>query len=315
MHDHGLELWEHHHIFNAAKKDAERKTLLVVSLTIVMMAAEISAGWIFKSLALFADGWHMGTHAFALSISFLSFLFARRFAGDRRFTFGTWKIEVLGAYTSAIVLGLVGFSMIWLSIERILHPLSIRYNEALLVAGIGLIINLVSAFILDSHDHDEHPAHKEDAGHTHHHDINLHSAYLHVVADALTSVLAIVALLGAKYMNWVFLDPVMGIVGAALILKWTFSLLRDSGSVLLDREVNSNLAGRIRTVMESDHDTKVSDLHLWRVSQHKYACIVAVVSSQPKRVEDYKERLQKYEELHHVTIELNLCGCANPVTL
>ncbi len=311
MHNHGFELWEHHHIFSAAKKDAERKTLIVVCLTITMMAVEIIAGWIFKSLALFADGWHMGTHAFALSISFLSFLFARRFAADKRFSFGTWKIEVLGAYTSAIILGLVGFSMIWLSIERILHPLSIRYNEALLVAAAGLVINLVSAFILDSHDHDAHPAHGETAGHSHHHDINLHSAYLHVVADALTSVLAIVALLGAKYMHWVFLDPAMGIVGAALILKWTISLLRDSGSVLLDREVNATLADRIRAVMESDLDTKVSDLHLWRVSQHKYACIVALVSSRPKRVEDYKERLQEYEELHHITIELNLCGCAN----
>ncbi len=319
MHNHGLELWEHHHVFSGAKKDSERKTLIVVLLTVTMMAAEILAGWLFKSMALFADGWHMGTHAFALGISLLSFICARRFAADRLFTFGTWKIEVLGAYTSAIVLGLVGLSMIGMSIERILHPLSIRHNDALIVAVVGLLVNAVSAWILNAsgghaHHHlpDEHKDHDEP--NHHHHDINLRSAYLHVIADALTSVLAIVALLGAKYMHWTFLDPAMGLVGAALILKWTISLLKDSGGVLLDREVNAPLAVRIREVMESDQDTKVSDLHLWRVSQDKYACIVALVSSQPMPVEDYKKRLAEYEELHHITVELNLCGCPAKVS-
>lgn len=319
MHTHGIEPWTHSHVFNPAKRDSEKKTLIVVAITLVMMAAEISSGWLFRSMALFADGWHMGTHAFALGLSFFAFLFARRYAEDRRFVFGTWKIEILGGYTSAIVLGLAGLSMAWISVERMRHPVEIRYNEALLIAIVGLIVNLVCAFILDAgrhdnHDEDHHHPHDHDEGNHHHHrhhDLNMRSAYLHVVADAMTSVLAILALLGAKLMHWNFLDPAMGILGALLILRWTVGLLRDTGSILLDREVRSELGRSIRRETESDGDSRVSDLHLWRISQERFACILSVVSADARTAEEYKERLEKFRELAHVTVELNECGCKN----
>ncbi len=229
MHDEQIELWQHHHVFNADKKSVEKSTLIVVVITFVTMIAEILFGWISHSMALLADGWHMGTHAFALGISLIAYVMARKFAKDRSFTFGTWKIEILGAYTSAIVLGLVGLIMIYSSINRILHPLNIYYNQALLVAVIGLTVNVVCAVILNSggHSHENAHHHEEDDhhAHSHHHeDLNLKSAYLHVVADALTSVLAIAALIGAKYFNFVWLDPFMGIVGAVLIIRWSYLL-------------------------------------------------------------------------------------------
>ena len=243
MHDEQIDLWQHHHLFNVEKKSVEKSTLIVVIITFITMIAEILFGWISHSMALLADGWHMGTHAFALGISLIAYIMARKFAKDRSFTFETWKIEILGAYTSAIVLGIVGLIMIYSSIDRILHPLSIYYNQALLVAFIGLSVNVVCAVILDrgsSSEHEHH--HKEDdcTSHLHRHkDLNLKSAYLHVVADALTSVLAIAALLGAKYFNVIWLDPFMGIVGAGLILHWSSLLLKETGGILLQREIDN----------------------------------------------------------------------------
>ncbi len=316
MHHEQIELWQHHHLFNAEKKAVEKRTLIVVVVTFITMIAEIAFGWITNSMALLADGWHMGTHAFALGISLAAYILARKYAQDESFTFGTWKIEILGAYTSAIVLGIVGVIMIFSSVERIIHPLNIHYNQAIGVAVLGLLVNLACAAILNSgghpheHGHSHRHPHEEGAhtDHEHHHkDLNLKSAYLHVVADAMTSVLAIGALLGAKYLNVVWLDPFMGIVGAGLILRWSFSLLKDTGYILLQRETDGKIAGEIRKEIESDHDSKICDLHLWKVAQDQYACILSVVTSKNISIDEYKKRLTGVHELIHITIEINEC--------
>jgi cation diffusion facilitator family transporter len=307
MHHENIGLWQHGHIFNTGKQAVERRTLIVVVITLAMMAGEILFGWLSNSMALLADGWHMGTHAFALSISLLAYVFARRFAEDRSYSFGTWKMEVLGAYSSAIVLALVGVFMVFSSIERMIHPKAILHNQALAVAALGLLVNAACAVILDlkpeahSHDHD-------DGGHHHHHDLNLKSAYLHVLADAVTSVLAICALIGAKYFQLDALDPLMGIVGAALILQWSASLLKETAGILLERESNTEVIQEIRQHLEADGDTRISDLHLLRVAQHQYACIVSLVTGCGRTADEYKLRLQPVHELGHVTIEINRCG-------
>ena len=313
MHNEQIELWQHHHTFNFDKKTVEKRTLIVVIITFVTMIAEILFGWISNSMALLADGWHMGTHAFALGISLIAYIAARKYAKDETFTFGTWKIEILGAYTSAIVLGIVGLIMIYSSVERMINPLNIYYNQALFVAILGLLVNLVCAVILNvgghahkhghhHHGEDEHAHHEHD-----HEDLNLKSAYLHVVADAMTSVLAIIALLGAKYFNFIWLDPFMGIVGAGLIIRWSFSLLKDTGGILLEREINNPIADEIKMEIESDGDSKISDLHIWKVAQNKYACIVSLVTANRYSIKEYKARLEKVHELAHVTIEVNEC--------
>ena len=319
MHKERIDLWRHQHTFNSEKKAVEKRTMIVMIITFAMMIAEITFGRLSHSMALYADGWHMGTHAFALGISLLAYILARKYAHDNRFTFGTWKIEILGAYTSAIVLGIVALLMVFTSVERLINPVAIQYNEALIVAAIGLAVNLVCAIILDfrgiarGHDHDHHG----EPAHNHHHheptDLNLKSAYLHVVADALTSVLAIVALLGAKYFEWNWLDPFMGIVGAALIARWSISLLKDTSGILLElaHKTDSPLLDAIKTQIESDGDTKISDLHLWKVAPNKYACIVSLVTGNPCAIEEYKKRLKEYPELVHVTIEINSCQSAH----
>ena len=314
MHNEQIELWQHQHIFNVAKKAIERRTLIVVIITFVTMIAEILFGWISNSMALLADGWHMGTHAFALGVSLIAYVMARKYAKDETFTFGTWKIEILGAYTSAIVLGIVGVIMIFSSIGRIIHPLNIHYNQALFIAVLGLLVNLVCAVILNSgghaHEHEHHHHHGEDEDSHHKHnqeDLNLKSAYLHVVADALTSILAIAALLGAKYFEFVWLDPFIGIVGAGLILRWSFLLLKDTGGILLEREIDNPIVDEIKNEIESDGDSKISDLHIWKVAQNKYACMVSLVTAKNYSIGEYKERLNKVHELAHVTIEINKC--------
>ncbi len=313
MHNEQIELWQHHHIFNIDKKAIEKRTLIVVIITFVTMIAEILFGWISNSMALLADGWHMGTHAFALGISLIAYIMARKYAKDKTFTFGTWKIEILGAYTSAIVLGIVGVIMIFSSVERIINPLNIHYNQALFVAILGLLVNLVCAAILNSggHSHEHEHNHPEDDKRSHHQhnheDWNFKSAYLHVVADALTSVLAIAALLGAKYFNFNLLDPFIGILGAGLIIRWSFLLLRDTGGILLEREVDDSIVNEIKNEIESDGDSKISDLHIWKIAQNKYSCIVALVTSKNYSIGEYKARLNKVHELAHVTIEINEC--------
>jgi cation diffusion facilitator family transporter len=331
MHQQHIRSWRHEHLFNQDKKKIERKTFIVVIVTLAMMAAEIFFGWLTHSMALLADGWHMGTHAFALGISLTAYVLARKYARDDKFTFGTWKIEILGAYTSAIVLGLVGILLIFTSVERLIDPGEIRYNQALLVAAIGLVVNVACALILrgghkhllgrhHGHHHGpegEEPSPGQPHDHDHHHEagltdpvhtnLNLKSAYLHVIADAVTSVFAIVALLGAKYgdLNW--LDPFMGMVGAVMILRWSAYLLKDAGSILLDRHTDFPVIQEITASLESDGETKISDLHVWKVADEKYACIVSLVTGQVRSLEEYRARLREVPELAHVTIEVNPC--------
>ncbi len=307
-----LEQWTNHHTFNTEKKAAEKRIIIVVVITFMTMTAEIFFGWLSKSMSLLADGWHMGTHAFALGISVLAYWLARKYAGDKSFTFGTWKIEILGAYTSAIVLGIVGLIMIFASLERLINPLSIAYEQALIVAVIGLLVNMVCATILhnarDAHGHDDHHkrghSHGEKA-HSHNEDLNLEAAYLHVVADVMTSIIAIAALLGAKYFHQVWLDPLMGIAGAALILRWSFLLLKDTGNILLVREPDEAMINKIKKEIESDGDSKVSDLHIWKVAQDKYGCVLSLVTAKNCSIDDYRTRLKGVHELGHLTIEVN----------
>jgi cation diffusion facilitator family transporter len=305
MHRHDISHYRHAHVFHYSGQQAEKKTMRVVWLTVSMMVVEIAAGWLFNSMALLADGWHMSTHAAALGISWAAFLLARRYAADQRFAFGTWKIEVLGGFVSGILLGIVGIAMAAISTERLFKPASIHFNQAILVASIGLVVNIVSIILLGDRPHDHDHSHQN---------LNLRAAYLHVLADALTSVLAIVALLGAKYMNWNWLDPMMGLVGAILILRWTRSLLRETGGILLDLETNDELTDEIRKAVESDGDAQISDLHVWKVAQDKYSCILAIVAHHPEAPEHYRARLKEVHELVHVTVEVQPCrdhGCFN----
>jgi cation diffusion facilitator family transporter len=306
MHKTHISLWQHSHVFSAGNERAEKRAWVVFGLTAAMMAVEIVAGWLFGSMALLADGWHMSTHALALGITAIAYLLARRYISDARFAFGTWKIEILGGFVSAILLGVVALYMASESVHRFFKPLSIKYNQAIIVAVIGLAVNVASAFILKGHGHEGH-SHHDDHDHNHK-DLNIHAAYLHVVADALTSVLAIAALLGVKYMGWNWLDPCMGIVGAIMIIRWTYGLLRETGNILLDREMDAGIVGEIHQAIESDGDTRISDLHVWRVGRDKIACIVALVSSHPQNREYYKKILQQHEELAHITIEISPCS-------
>lgn len=302
-----IDEWRHHHSFGEDKEHIEKKTLIVVIITILTMFAEITVGLITNSMALFADGVHMGTHAFALGISLLAYVLARKNTGNNRFVFGTWKIEILGAYTSALILGVVALSMVYASIERIINPVSIHYNQALLVAIIGLAVNLTCAIILNGGggNHGHHHEHGTDHSHDHD-DLNLKSAYMHVVADAITSVFAITALLGAKYYQLDFLDPFMGIVGAILITRWAFNLLRDSSIILLDYNHDDSLAAEIKGLVEVDGRTAITDLHLWKVADNSYSCIIALVSSENLAAADIKHRLGSISKITHVTIEINV---------
>lgn len=320
MHTEHIHLWQHDHDFNAGKKSSENKTLVVVIITLLTMFAEIFFGWLSNSMALLADGFHMGTHAIALGISLGAYMLARRHAKSSGFTFGTWKIEILGAYTSAIVLGVAGLAMIFMSVGRFLNPLDIRYNEALVVAVLGLSINVICALILGSgHDHG-HAHDFDEEGHDHGHehsrgmDLNLKSAYLHVVADALTSILAIAALLGAKYLKLTWLDPAMGILGAFLILRWAFLLLRDTSRILLDWQGDLSITKSIREIIEKDSDSKISDLHIWQVSEGRFACIVSVVTGSGRTYSYYKRLLDSVPGLVHVTVEVLSCSPDRPCT-
>jgi cation diffusion facilitator family transporter len=303
---------DQHHSFHSDKQHIERRTFVVVVITFLTMAVEIAAGWITHSMALFADGWHMGTHAFALGISLAAYAFARKHADNVRFAFGTWKAEILGAYTSALLMAAAAAAMAWTSVERLLHPMAIEYSYALIVAIAGLVVNMLCAVILNSgrthaaHNHDHHGP-EGHSGHAHtghqHEDLNLKSAYLHVLADALTSFFAIGALLGAMIFKTVWLDPAMGLVGAVLIFRWAFFLVRDSASILLDHERDSPITRSVRKAIESDGDSHIRDFHAWRVSDGRYACVVSVVSRKHRTADEYRERLSGIPGLIHTTIE------------
>ncbi len=307
MNYHKEENFQHTHLFHQGEKSSESKTKTVFIITLITMIVEILAGWIFNSMALFADGWHMGTHATALGISFIAYILARKYAHDKKYTFGTWKIEVLGAYTSSILLGVVGLFVLGISIERFFVQVKISYDYALIVAAIGLLINGICAFILqDKHDHPDVHNHNRKNNHQHYHsDLNMRSAYLHVLADALTSVLAIVALLGAKYFHWNWLDPFMGIIGSILIFRWTFFLLRNTSGILLDRVKEVNIEEEIKRIIESDGKSKITDLHIMRVAQNKIACILSIFSVSPDSIDEYKGRLKNIDKIAHLTVEIN----------
>ena len=302
-----IETLRHSHVFNEGNPLAERKTRWAVAFTVVMMVAEISGGWVYNSMALLADGWHMSSHALALGLSVLAYAAARRFAGDARFSFGNWKIEVLGGFTSAIFLVGVAGLMLYQSMERLMSPTPIHYDQAIAIAGIGLLVNLICAWLLkDSHaHHHDHDHHAHDR-HQHHHDLNLRSAYLHVLADAATSVLAIVALIGGKLWGADWLDPLMGIVGAVLVSVWAYGLLRDTGRVLLDAEMDAPVVAEIREVIAaSPVKADIMDLHVWRVAQCKYACILSLATSSSVQPDYFKQQLRVHEELVHITVEIN----------
>ncbi|MCE1114640.1 MULTISPECIES: CDF family Co(II)/Ni(II) efflux transporter DmeF [Pseudomonas] len=298
--------WLHSHQFHTSNLGAERKTRLAVWLTAVMMVAEIAGGWFFNSMALLADGWHMSSHALALGLSLLAYAAARRYAGDRRFAFGTWKIEILGGYSSALLLLGVAALMAFQSVERLLAPGAIHYDEAIFIAVIGLAVNLICAWLLrDDHTHHHDHAHEHDHGH-HHHDLNLRSAYLHVIADAATSVLAIVALVAGKLWGASWLDPVMGLVGALLVALWAKGLLRDSGRVLLDAEMDAPVVEEIREVVaQLPAAATITDLHVWRVGKDQYACIVSLATVGTLSADSVRQALGVHEELAHITVEVN----------
>lgn len=303
--------WQHSHVFDEGNPLAERNTLWAAALTAVMMVVEIVGGWTFNSMALLADGWHMSSHALALGLSVVAYTAARRFAGSSRFAFGTWKMEVLGGYTSALFLVLVAGLMLFQSVERLLSPTTIHYDQAIAIGVVGLLVNLACAWLLrgghqHGHEHGHEHGHQGHGAQGQHHDLNLRSAYMHVVADAATSVLAIVALFGGKLWGASWLDPVMGIVGAALVAVWAYGLLRDSGQVLLDADMNAPVVKEIREVIEaSPIKTTLCDLHVWRVGKGKYACIVSLATAQDVDPDYFKQQLRIHEELVHISVEVN----------
>ncbi|TLP42808.1 CDF family Co(II)/Ni(II) efflux transporter DmeF [Cohaesibacter sp. CAU 1516] len=325
MHIFQLEKWQHDHQFlddDRNRKNA-RRTFYVVLLTIVTMVVEITAGMVFNSMALLADGWHMASHAGALGLTVLAYSLARKHAANRQFTFGVGKIEILGGYTNAVILGLVALFMIYESVLRLFNPLDIAFNEAMLVACLGLIVNLVSAYLLheDGHHHHHHGhghhhhdhGHHDHAHHDHHDhhasgkDHNMRAAYLHVMADALTSILAIVALLFGKHFGWTWMDAMMGLVGAFVIGKWAYGLVTETGSILLDRAPDEHLAQKAIQLIEADADNRVSDHHIWYIGSDRYAAILSVVTHYPRSAEHYKALLKPLQQIAHITIEVNVC--------
>lgn len=303
MHAHKLSLLKHEHDFSAINKKGERRTKQVLVLTFLTMIVEIAAGAVFGSMALLADGWHMGTHVAAFMITLIAYRYSRVHAHDHTFAFSPGKVGVLGGYTSSVVLGIVALIMLVESGQRIANPHIIHFDEAIAVAGFGLFINLVCALLLRDHHHSH--------DHAHHHDQNLKAAYLHVLADALTSVLAIAALTLGKYYGWHFLDPVMGIIGALIIMQWSYSLVRETSPVLLDESIALKHKLAIKEKIENDADNRISDLHIWRVGPGHFAIIISLVSHDPKAPEYYKDLLKEIvgiNKLSHITVEVNKCA-------
>ncbi|WP_077046992.1 CDF family Co(II)/Ni(II) efflux transporter DmeF [Pseudomonas sp. KK4] len=292
----------HDHVFlGSAHEENARRTLWVVALTVVMMVGEITAGYITGSMALLADGFHMATHAGALGIAAAAYGYAKRHATSARYSFGTGKVGELGGFASALILGMVSLGIGVESVMRLLQPTEVQFGTATLIAIVGLIVNVVSALLLGhghSHDHD-HDHHDHDH---HGHDNNLKSAYVHVIADALTSVLAIVALLAGRYLGWVWLDPVMGIVGAVVIARWAWLLMGATSAVLLD-QTDEHVAEEIRELVEKSGDATITDLHVWRVGPQAHAAIVSVMGQASANADSIRDRLKPVHEVSHLTVE------------
>lgn len=284
-------------------------TLVVIAITITMMVVEITSGFIFGSMALLADGWHMATHTIALGITLFAYSFSRKNIDNPRYSFGTGKVGVLGGFASAVSLAVVALFMIIESVERLFSPEDIHFNEAILVAVIGLVVNLVSAILLQGsggHHHHHHHGHEHSHDHSHGHvDHNLKAAYMHVVADALTSFFAIIALLTGKFWGLNWLDPVMGIVGALVIVRWAYGLVKDTAGTLLDSGVEPALMERVKGIVEADRDNRVTDLHLWKLGGSQVSAIISLVTHYPQPPFYYKELLEGVEELEHITVEVN----------
>jgi cation diffusion facilitator family transporter len=298
--------FRHSHDFALDSSSAERRTRIVIGIAATMMVIEITAGVAFNSMALLVDGWHMATHVTAFLITALAYYFSRRHAANPLHSFGTAKIGVLGGFASAVVLAVIALLMAGESVHRFFVPLSIHFNEAIGIAVLGLAVNLVCALVLT---HAQDHANPHDHGHRHqHHDLNLRAAYLHVLADAFTSVTAISALLAGKFFAWTWLDPVVGLLGSGVVLSWAYTLIRDTGGILLDRTpASSDLPEEIRRAIETDGDSIVTDLHVWQVGVGKFAAIVSIVAHEPRTSDQYRELLRGHEELVHVTIETQHC--------
>jgi cation diffusion facilitator family transporter len=303
MHIHSMDQWRHAHDFCPDHAVAEKGVRRVMALTAAMMVVEIIAGSLFGSMALLADGWHMATHVAAFGITIFAYRYARRHAHDPRFTFGTGKVSTLGGFASAVALAVVAFVMAIESVGRFLDPQTIRFNEAIAVAVLGLIVNLISGLMLKEH----HDHHDTDHVHHHHHDHNLRAAYMHVLADALTSVFAVIALIAGKYLGWLWLDPVMGLVGALVISRWAYGLMRDTSGILLDGVDHGETAVAITAAIEQDADNRVADLHAWRVGGHDLAATLSIVTHYPRPPGHYKDLLRCIPHLVHVVVEVNAC--------
>lgn len=312
--NHPLDAWRHEHVFLGARHTRnERRTWIVVWLTVVMMVGEIVGGHMFGSMALLADGWHMATHAAALAIAGFAYRYARRHAHDPRFAFGTGKVGELAAFASGLGLIVAALFITFESVGRLLAPSPIAIEEAIAVATLGLIVNLVSAWLLfDRSHHGHHAAHAHDHGHSHDHDrkhagdTNLKAAYFHVMTDAATSIFAIVALAGAWWKGWTALDPLMGLLGAAVIFRWSLGFIGEATSVLVDAVPDPHVAELIRAKLESESD-RVTDLHLWQLGPGHWAAVVSMLSSEPKAPDVYKARVAGVEGVSHLTIEVQPC--------
>jgi cation diffusion facilitator family transporter len=304
MDEHHLLKWRHNHRFNDTSPRSEKNTRQVILLTVIMMIVEIFAGFIYGSMALLADGWHMGTHAAALGITAFAYSYARRNSDNPRYSFGTGKVGVLGGYSSAVILAVVALLMAAESLKRLFLPAPIRFNESIVVAVIGLVVNLVSAFLLQRRDS---RSHRHNAGLHHPEDHNLKAAYLHVLADALTSVLAIMALFTGKVFGWIWMDPLMGIVGSAVISRWAYGLMKETSKILLDRNVGRDTVSAVRAAIESDAESKISDIHIWQVGANQISVIISIVTHAPKPPTYYKNLIAEIKDIQHVTIEVNHC--------
>ncbi|MEZ9507589.1 CDF family Co(II)/Ni(II) efflux transporter DmeF [Vibrio cyclitrophicus] len=317
----------HQHNFSSHNSQGEKRTFYVLLLTVVTMIVEIIAGTIYGSMALLADGWHMGTHAAAFGINLFAYRYAKKHAESERFSFGAGKVSVLGGYTSAIALGIVALLMLVESVHRLFNPQAIQFNEAIIVACIGLTVNVVSMFLLGDHHHDhghEHGhnhsknhdhshSHDHDSDHSHkhgehHHDHNLRAAYMHVLADTLTSLLAIVALLFGKFYGWNWLDAAMGMIGALVIAKWTMNLMKQTSPILLDENIGDDYRQSITEALASY--AIVTDLHMWKVSGHHYSAAITLESNSDKTISEYKQMLAKFDKINHLTLEVHSNGHA-----
>lgn len=303
----------HSHQFDQGNPLAQKSILIAVILTAVMMVLEITGGLIFNSMALLADGWHMSSHVLALSLAYLAYRAARHYAKDTRFSFGTWKIEILAGFSSSVLLMAVALFMAVQSLIRLFNPVQIHYSEAIPIAILGLIVNLVCAWLLHDghhelhHHHNDHYADKHHAKHhVHHHDLNQKAAFMHVLADAVTSVFAIIALLAGKYWGWDFLDAVLGLLGAVLVARWAIGLMQDTGRTLLDAEMDHSVVDEIREVIaDLPVQVEITDLHVWRVAKGKFSCIVALTTSSPLTADSVRQALAIHDEIVHISVEIN----------